>query len=207
MAAVWPGAVEVGVDEFEETFAQECPGIGCRPRAEHLCLGLEGVDELVAGAYADIGGEQQILDLLPCLVVERVAREKRQQPSTEGGFRPRKPCAQPDEPTGRRFGSFGEVGPDECFGGVDRRLGRWRDRSSRSGSSLGPDLGRAARQLGSRRPNRPPTGAAHEESAARPHEDDDRDQDLQQRLHGAKSRIGSRSPRLRRSPARRSPCG
>ena len=33
-------------------------------------------------------------------------------------------------------------------------------------------------------------GGAHEERAADPHEDDDRNKDLQERLHGAKSRIG-----------------
>ena len=50
----------------------------------------------------DVGGEQDLLDLLPVVLGELLAGEHGEQAAAERGLRPGQPRAQPDQPAGRR---------------------------------------------------------------------------------------------------------
>ena len=64
------------------------------------------LDQFLGGGDADVGGEQGVLDLLPGVLVEVLARQQREQPLAERVLRAGEPGAEADEPSGRRLGDL-----------------------------------------------------------------------------------------------------
>ena len=56
----------------------------------------------VVAPDADVGGEEDLLELLPVVLGELLAGEHGEQPAAERGLRAGQPRAQPDQPAGRR---------------------------------------------------------------------------------------------------------
>ena len=68
------GAVEVGADQREQLLAQQVAQLVGRTGAEHPHALAQPLDQLLGGRDADVGGEQRVLDLLPGVLVEVLAR-------------------------------------------------------------------------------------------------------------------------------------
>ena len=175
-------SVEVRIDELDQALANECTRVVDRAGAEHLRLGPQRLDEFGGGADPDVGGEQQLLDLVPGLVVEVVAREQREQAFAQSRFGSREPGAQSDQPTGGRLRSLGNLSE---LGGLGDLDGLWLRRRP----ALPHERRRRKRRLnGSTRC--PPAGASHEECAAHGDEHNDGQQDFDEGLHDDQSPIG-----------------
>ena len=82
--------------------------------------GPQPVDQLLGRRDADVGGQQGVLDRLPGVLVEAVARQQRQQPAAEAALRAGQPLAQPDQPRRRPSRASRRVGS----GAAPRRAGR-----------------------------------------------------------------------------------
>ncbi len=96
-------AVHGRVDELDQLVAQH----GARVAgllAVDAQPGAQRLDQLLGRRDADVRGQQGVLDGLPGVLVEAVARQQAQQAPAEPALRAREPLAQPDDPGGRRLG-------------------------------------------------------------------------------------------------------
>ena len=86
--------------------------------------GAQLLDQLLGGRDADVGGEQGVLDRLPGVLVEAVAREQGEQAAAQAALRAGQPLAQPDQAGRGALGLLERRGPR-----LDGRLdGRRRPR-------------------------------------------------------------------------------
>ena len=110
-------AVHGRVDERDELRAERGPrvlGSALDPEP-----GAQPVDHLLGGPDPEVGGEQDVLDRLPGVLVELLAAEQREQPAAEAALRSGQPLPQPDQPGGGRLRLLDR-------GGRRGALRRWR---------------------------------------------------------------------------------
>src|SRR6266851_4307423 len=96
-------AVHVRADRADEFAAQHGPHVIRVPRASHPDLGLELLNDLAGRTHAHVRGEQCVLDVLPCLVIQGATGEQAEQHRTEPRLRPGQAAAQPGQPTSQRW--------------------------------------------------------------------------------------------------------
>ena len=106
-----------------------------RRGGQHHRLGAQPLDDLGGRGDADVGGQEGLLDLLPVVLGELLAREDGEQAAAEGGLRAGQPRAQPHQPAGRRRRRLED----------QPRLGLGRRQLDRRGGASGTDARPAAR--------------------------------------------------------------
>ena len=104
-------AVHRRVDEGEQLLSQPVPHGGLVGRPVDGDPRAQRVDELGRRPDAEVGGEEGVLHLLPCGLVQAPAGEQGQQPLAECGVRPGQAGAQaarrPPAPRGARASGWG----------------------------------------------------------------------------------------------------
>jgi hypothetical protein len=92
-------AVDVPADRGEQLLAQQRPQLADGADAVDADLLAQPADQLAGGGDAHVGGDQRVLDLLPGVLVEVVARQQREQPPPrvvwERDSRERSRCSRP----------------------------------------------------------------------------------------------------------------
>jgi hypothetical protein len=165
--------VHVGADELDQLVAQHglrVAGLGpvdTQPRPQP-------VDQLLGRRDTDVGGQQGVLDRLPRVLVETVARQQGQEPTAEAALRPCQPLPQPDQPGRGRLGL------------LDRGSSRLRDEQVVGHRDVGVlarrrDDVRTARRCGHRLAA-PPTRQQAGQQADR--DDGDADDEVEPVTHG-----------------------
>ena len=144
--------------------------------------GAQPLDQLLGRGDADVGGEQGVLDRLPGVLVEAVAREQRQQAAAQAALGAGEALAQPDQ-AGR-----GAFGPLERRGLAARAPAAGQGRSG--GASTSASVGGAGERRrcrhprggASTRPRRPEASSADENGHA---ENGDADDQIDPVTHAA----------------------
>ena len=88
------------VDELEQLVAEHGARVAGLLAVDPEA-GAEVADELLGRRDADVGGEQGVLDRLPGVLVEPVARQEAEQAAAEAALRAGEPLAQPHQPRRR----------------------------------------------------------------------------------------------------------
>ena len=90
-------AIGVGVEQRQQLLTQHATWVG-GVAALDAEPGAQVGDDLLGRSDAQIGGEQRVLDRLPGVLVEAVARQQAQQAAAEGTLGAGQPLPQPDQP-------------------------------------------------------------------------------------------------------------
>ena len=189
MIAGWPSRRRArvrsmrGVDEGQQLLAEH--GAHARRVAGALDAhpGAQALDQLGGGGDAEVGLQQQGLDVLPVLLGDRVAGQQGEQALAQDALAAGQPGAQPDEAPGRR-------GRDLEPGGASGRPARGSSAPAGRGCRCRPLEGRGGRAAHRRR------GAPAAADEGHPADDDQQehgqgDQDVGKCvLHGSGLSVG-----------------
>ena len=86
----------VGSTSVDELRAERGPRVlGCALDPEP---GAQTLDHLLGGPDAEVGGEEDVLDGLPGVLVEPLAAEQGEQAAAEAALRPGQPLPEADQP-------------------------------------------------------------------------------------------------------------
>ena len=189
------GAVQGRVDQGEQLLAQQGAQFLGGAGAEHLHPGAQPLDELLGRGHADVGGDEDVLDLLPGVLVQLLPGQQGEQALAQGVLRAGEPGAQPDQPARRGLGLLddGRLGELHLLQGLGGG-GRAGQRDLLDGPAgllprglgLVPDVrfgGRLGDRRGARRRGRqllllPAAAADHQPAGPEDHDqgdDDDKD--------------------------------
>ena len=177
--------VKVGADRGEQLSPQH-PACVLRGRyAVHQSSSPQSVHQLFGRTHSHIRDEERVLDLCPCLVIERVPGQQCKKTAAERGLRAREPRPKPDQAAGRGLRQLD-------WRRLDSLLRRLPVRCLRGEND--------SRGLGHRR-DVPPASARHEQADSAHDQDDNADEDVKEKIHSRTSlserrRNGSTSHRV-----------
>src|SRR5262249_12247840 len=94
------GAVQVRFERPDQLVGEQRLQLRRAARAQHARPLPEPLDQYAGRLHADVRGDQRLLQPLPRLLVEPVAREQGEQALAKDVLRAGKPGAEPDQPAG-----------------------------------------------------------------------------------------------------------